>query len=231
MIAFGCPIIDRAKYSRFAEPGIRRAAEPDSTLLLRHDAPSIQAAYNSMLEEAGARSDLEALVLLHEDVELRDRDLADKLRACMGDPLVAVVGAVGSQDVRSLDWWRGGMVGGVMAPALVGPDVVLGGASPRGPVESVDGLLLALSPWAVRTLRFDERFAPYFHGYDVDLCFQARERGRHVVVADIDVVHHAGLDFFDRRTWVPAYRLLHRKWGRRRAVAAGSTSAQRHRRT
>ncbi len=213
MIAFGCPVIDRAKYSRFAEPGIRRAAEPDSALLLRFDAPSIQAAYNSIIEEAGARSDLEALVLLHQDVELGDRDLADKLRACMSDPLVAIVGAVGSHDVRSLDWWRRGGVGRVMAPALVGPTAVVGGASPRGPVDSVDGLLLVLSPWAVRTLRFDERFAPYFHGYDIDLCFQARERGRRVVVADIDVVHHAGFDFFDRRTWVAAYMLWHRKWG------------------
>jgi hypothetical protein len=211
VIAFGCPVIDRAKYSRFAEPGIRRAAEQDSALLLRQDAPSIQAAYNSMIEEAATRSDLEALVLLHQDVELREGDLAVKLRACMRDPLVAVVGAVGSHDVRSLDWWRSGAVGGVTAPLIFGKGVA-GGPSPLGPVDSVDGLLLVLSPWAVRTLRFDERFAPYFHGYDLDICFQARERGRRVVVADIDVVHHAGLDFFDRGTWVPAYRLFHRKW-------------------
>ncbi len=213
MIAFGCPVTDREKYSRFAEPGIRRAIEPDSALLLRHHAPSIQVAYNSMLEEAGARSELEALVLLHQDVELRDGDLAEKLRACMRDPLVAVVGAVGSDDVRSLEWWRTGCVGGVTAPGLVGPDVLGGGPPALAAAESVDGLLLALSPWAVRTLRFDERFAPYFHGYDVDLCFQARERGRRVAVVDIDVVHHARMGFFDRRTWVPAYRLWHRKWG------------------
>ena len=130
-----------------------------------------------MIEEAGARSDLEALVLLHQDVELREVDLADKLRACMRDPLVAVVGAAGSHDVRTLEWWRNGMVGGVMAPALLGPEVLVGGHSPLGAVESVDGLLLALSPWAVRTLRFDERFAPYFHGYDVDLCFQGARAG------------------------------------------------------
>ena len=166
-----------------------------------------------MLEEAGARPDLEALVLLHQDVELRDGDLAETLRTCMRDPLVAVVGAVGCNGVHSLDWWRGRGVGGVLAPELAGPER-LRGSPPRGePVDTVDGLLLALSPWAVRTLRFDERFARDFHGYDVDLCFQARERGRRVVVADIDVAHHAGLDFFDRRSWVPAYMLWHRKWG------------------
>ena len=213
MIAFGCAVTDGLKYRRFAEPSIRRAAEPDSALLLRHGAPSIQTAYNSMLEEAGARPDLEALVLLHQDVELRDGDLAETLRTCMRDPLVAVVGAVGCNGVHSLDWWRGRGVGGVLAPELAGPERVRG-SPPRGePVDTVDGLLLVLSPWAVRTLRFDERFARYFHGYDVDLCFQAREQGRRVVVADIDVAHHAGLDFFDRRSWVPAYMLWHRKWG------------------
>ena len=213
VIAFGCPVTDRVKYKKFAEPGIRRAAEPDSALLLRHGAPSIQTAYNSIIEEAGARPDLEALVLLHQDVELRDGDLAERLRTCMRDPLVAVVGAVGSHNVRTCEWWRNGVVGGVKAPELVGPETVVGGTPPRGPVDSVDGLLLVLSPWAVRTLRFDERFAPYFHGYDLDICFQAREQGRRVVVADIDVVHHAGFDFFDRRTWVAAYMLWHRKWG------------------
>jgi len=215
MIVFGCAVTDGDKYRKFAEPGIRRAAEPDSALLLRHGAPSIQTAYNSMLQEAGARPDLEGLVLLHQDVELHDGDLATKLRICMGDPLVAVVGVAGSHDVHSLEWWRGsGGVGGVVAPEITGPGRVVGGTPPRGwPVDSVDGLLLALSPWAVRTLRFDERFAPYFHGYDVDLCFQARERGRRVVVADVDVAHHAGLDFFDRTSWVPAYMLWHSKWG------------------
>jgi len=215
MIVFGCAVTDGDKYRRFAETGIRRAAEPDSALLLRHGAPSIQTAYNSLLQEAGARPDLEALVLLHQDAELLERDLAEKLRICMGDPLVAVVGVAGSHDVHSLEWWGGsGGVGGVVMPEITGSGRVVGGTPPRGwPVDSVDGLLLALSPWAVRMLRFDESFAPYFHGYDVDLCFQARERGRRVVVADVNVAHHAGLDFFDRQSWVPAYILWHRKWG------------------
>lgn len=211
MIVFGCPVTDRAKYSRFAEPGIELAREPDSAVLLRHDAPSIQEAYNSILDEAAQRPDLEAVVLVHQDVELRDERLGEKLRASLRDPLVAVVGAVGSHDVRSLESWSHGFVGGVRAPALVGATVV-GGAPAAGPVESVDGLFMALSPWAVRNLRFDERFAPVFHGYDVDFCFQARERGRRVVVTDLDVVHHADLDFFDRRTFVPAYVMWHRKW-------------------
>jgi len=178
-----------------------------------------------MLDEAASLPDLEALVLLHQDVELRDERLADKLRMCLQDPLVAVVGAVGASNVRDLDYWDGGVIGGVAWPAIAKARNGVRGSITAGPVDAVDGLLMALSPWAVRNLRFDERFAPFFHGYDTDLCFQARERGRRVVVADLDVVHHARMDFFDRRTWVPAYMLWHRKWSdgspRRDSAATG----------
>lgn len=213
MIAFGCPVTDRTKYTRFAQPGMMRAGEPGSPILLRHDASSIQQAYNSMLNEAAALGDLEALVLLHQDVELRDERLGEKLRAWLRDPLVAVVGAIGAPRVHALDYWREGLIGGVAWPALGQAKSRIAGSLAAGTVEAVDGLLMVLSPWAVRTLRFDERFAPFFHGYDVDLCFQARERGRRVVVANLDVVHHAVMDFFDRRTWIPAYQVWHSKWG------------------
>ena len=45
-----------------------------------------------------------------------------------------------------------------------------------GEVETLDGFLLVLSPWAVRTLRFDESLGE-FHGYDLDFCLQVREAG------------------------------------------------------
>ena len=51
--------------------------------------------------------------------------------------------------------------------------------APIGEVDSVYGLLLALSPWAVRNLRFDESLGPRY-GHDFDLCAQARAAGRKV---------------------------------------------------
>jgi GT2 family glycosyltransferase len=77
-------------------------------------------------------------------------------------------------------------------------------------VDAVDGILLVLSPWAARELRFDEAFSQVFHGYDVDLCFQARERGRRVIVEQLEVVHHT----LDVRSmgWVQADVLWQRKW-------------------
>jgi GT2 family glycosyltransferase len=216
VIAFGCAITSDEKYREWALPGLRRAAEPDSLMVTRRDGGTLQAAYNSMIEEVRRRPDVEALVLLHQDTEIRDDAFAAKLRESLRHPLVGVVGVVGWRGVGGLGQWSDS-VGAVAAPRLLGPGRRLDSVVSEGTVEAVDGLLMALSPWAIRTLCFDERFARWFHGYDFDLCFQARERGRRVVVADFDVAHHAGFDFFDRRTWVPAARLWHGKWARRPA--------------
>ena len=64
-------------------------------------------------------------------------------------------------------------------------------------VDAVDGLLLVLSPWAVRNLRFDADRFDHFHGYDVDFCFQARAAGRRVVVDDIELLHHTNGGYND----------------------------------
>ena len=60
-----------------------------------------------------------------------------------------------------------------MPGALAGPQ--------RGPppaeVDTLDGQLLVLSPWAVRNVRFDESLL-LGHGYDLDFCLQVRAAGR-----------------------------------------------------
>ena len=69
-----------------------------------------------------------------------------------------------------------------------------------------------LSPWAVRNLRFDEQLARR-HGYDVDICLQARAAGRKVVTADLRVVHHHSLDLLpDAEEWIQAHIALAEKW-------------------
>ena len=45
---------------------------------------------------------------------------------------------------------------------------------------------MVLSPWAVRELRFDESLGK-LHGYDFDICMQARAAGKKVVTADFRV--------------------------------------------
>ena len=66
-----------------------------------------------------------------------------------------------------------------------------------GEVDTLDGFLLVLSPWAVRNIRFDEALGE-FHGYDLDFCLQVREAGRKVVTADFRAIHHRPLEMRSR---------------------------------
>lgn len=221
MIAFGSSITRPEDYRRYAEPGIRRAAEPDSEVDALEAIGSIFRSYNLLLDNAAAREDLEALVLVHQDAEILDPDLCAKARAALADPEVGVVGCVGAVGVRSLAWWEGTMTwasslyrygeaggGDLPVSALNGST-----AEPHtGEVDVVEGVLLVLSPWAVRSIRFDEGLGQ-LHGYDVDLCLQVREAGRKVVTADLRVAHHHSLDLVtDPETWVDAHVRIAEKW-------------------
>jgi hypothetical protein len=154
--------------------------------------------------------DLEALVLLHEDVELFDPAFGVRVRAALADPDVAVVGAVGARGVRSLAWWEGEMAGGV---AESRGSIFHGFTNVE--VDSVDGLMLVLSPWAVRHLRFDTETFSGFHAYDLDICFSARAAGKRVVVADLPLMHHTKGGYGDKAAWDAANAAFQAKWGLR----------------
>ena len=81
-----------------------------------------------------------------------------------------------------------------------------------GEVDTVDGFLLVLSPWAVRNVRFDESLV-LGHGFDLDYCLQVRAAGRKVVTADLRVVHHHSLELVsDLDLWVEAHMRVAEKW-------------------
>ncbi|MFN8201198.1 MAG: hypothetical protein U0S48_01445, partial [Solirubrobacteraceae bacterium] len=73
-------------------------------------------------------------------------------------------------------------------------------------------LLMALSPWAVRNLRFDQGTYSGFHAYDVDFCFAARAVGRKVVVADLPLMHHTKGGYGDKAVWDAADAAFRAKW-------------------
>ena len=207
MIAFGICIGSEEKYERCALPGLTRTAEPDAPVAESTGNRSILTAYNEILDAFADRDDLEALVLLHEDVELRDADFNDKVRRALSDPAVAVLGAVGARAVPGLEWWQGEGVGRC--------DETRGTiefGEREGLVDAVDGLLLVLSPWAVRHLRFDEETFSGFHAYDLDLCFQARAAGREVRVVDVDLFHHTKGGFGDEVGFRLADAAFRAKW-------------------
>jgi hypothetical protein len=210
VIAFAACIADRDKLARYALPGLRRAMEPGSAFAELETTTSIHEVYNEALEHFAPVEDLEALVLLHEDVELFDPDFCSLVRAALADPEVAIVGAVGARGVRSLAWWEGEMAGRVDESR---GRIDHGFADVR--VDSVDGLLLVLSPWAVRHLRFDTETFSGFHAYDVDICFSARAAGKRVVVADLPLMHHTKGGYGDKAVWDAANAAFQAKWSLR----------------
>jgi hypothetical protein len=207
VIAFGVCVGSRHKFVATAVPGLRRCAEDDSPVAEATEQTSIFKAYNEMLDAFGPMSDLEALVLLHEDVELQDPAFCTKVRRRLADETIAIIGAVGARGVPGLAWWGGKGFGRV---AESRGTVDFGGGCHD--VDAVDGLLLVLSPWAVRTLRFDATTFDGFHGYDVDICFQARALGRRVVVDDVALFHYAKGGYGDHDAWERADSALRRKW-------------------
>src|SRR5436305_166555 len=225
MIGFGTAVTQPNAYQRWAQPGIERAQERDSVVYPNSSFGSIFRAYNLLLLQAASHQDLEALVLLHQDVEIVDPDFCSKVRDALRDPLVGVVGCVGALDARSLAWWEGSVTwasfthryyehgGGELPAFAMHPDRFAPPPYARtGEVDTVDGLLMVLSPWAVRNLRFDESLGR-FHGYDFDFCLQVRAAGRKVVTADLKAIHHHSLELVnDFDEWVRAHIRIAEKW-------------------
>jgi len=237
VIVFASSITDPGVYKSCGQPGIRLAAEPDSEVLAHAAAGSIFRSYNLIMDMVAEREDLEALVLLHQDAEIADPSFCSKLRRALADPEVGVVGCVGAIGVRSIAWWEGsvtwasfvhryGELGGGDLPAFSWNGSQLPAYARTGEVDTVDGFVLALSPWTVRNVRFDESLGTQLHGYDFDFCLQVRTAGRKVVTADLKVVHHHSLELVsDVETWVAAHMRVAEKWdGRMPNVGVGGGS-------
>jgi GT2 family glycosyltransferase len=230
MIAFGSAVTSQEKYERFALPGCRLAAEPDSVLIaMPNEGSTLSQGYNRILDQLAERDDLEAVVLLHQDLEIANPDFVEVVRDCLTDPEVAIIGAAGAPRVHGLDWWEPGPVigdfewayqrdgGGTVAKDNWTNFVEVTGVHP---VDAVDGMILVLSKWAARNLRFDERIDPSAHGYDIDICFQATEAGKQIVVAGLGVTHHHELEvMMSYDAWIQAHIRIAEKWEGRLAEA------------
>ena len=177
-----------------------------------------------LMDQARKLEGLEALVLIHQDAEIIDPDFLKKIREALGDPDVAIVGCAGAIGVRNIAWWDGSVtwasfthryeeLGGGEVPALAWtPEETPTYARDR---RGRDRRRLRAGADALgdRELRFDESLGQAIHGYDFDLCLQAREKGKKVVTADLKVVHHHDLKLIrDVGNWIEAHIKVAEKW-------------------
>jgi hypothetical protein len=219
MIAFGVSIAEGDPYRRYCEPGLQLAREPDSQVYVFAAVGQAARTYNLILETAARRDDLEALVLVHPHTRITDASFCDKVRGALAEPEVAVVGPAGASGVRSIAWWEGELhvgsvtqqyheYGGGELPAFSWKERRPAG----GEVDAVGDLLMVLSPWAVRNVRFDEVLA-LGYGYDVDYCKRVRAAGRKVMTADLAVTHYQSLDLIEELLlWIEAHIHAEQQW-------------------
>lgn len=164
-------------------------------------------AYNTILDAYRGR-EMDAVVLLHDDLEIVDPDAEEKILKALAEPGVAIVGVCGGKGDQTLAWWESETVGRQMT------DSGMLDFGPRtGDVAFVEGSLFAFSPWAIENLRFDERY-PGFLGYD-DVCLTARAAGKRVVVTDVDTHHHTTVGFKSpaiAQAWDVAEAIFQKKW-------------------
>ena len=201
MIGYGCCVGSWEKTAANVIP--RTVGRP---LLGLSGQRSICVAYNTILDAYQHRG-LDALILLHDDLEITDPDAEEKFLAAM-EPDVAIVGVCGGLGDRELSWWNSPTLGHQMTDS--GP---LDFGQRTGDVAFVEGSIMVFSPWAIQNLRFDTAY-PGFLGYD-DVCLTARARGKRVVVADVDTHHHSTLGFKSpaiAESWAQAAGIFQRKW-------------------
>jgi len=238
MIVFGCAVTDESTFDRCFRPGYDRAAEADSMLIEDRDGGSVSAGYNRILERVGALDGVEAVVLVHQDLEILSADFCARVRAVLADPRVGLIGGAGSTEVAGLDWWDPGPIVGSYdwiydeSGSRVTMESWDGFREAEGivEVEAVDGMILVMPGPVARSLRFDAEIDPSAHGYDIDLSFQVRDAGLKVVVASLGIAHHHGLVVLSEPTgWIEAHQRLARKWEGRFSVPDGGRWEERAR--
>jgi hypothetical protein len=167
---------------------------------------SLCVAYNTILDAYRGR-DLDAVILLHDDLDLFDPLAEEKFLDALDDD-VALVGVCGGKGDKTLAWWESETVGHQRTDSGM-----LDFGARTGDVAFIEGSAMVFSPWAVEHLRFDERY-PGFLGYD-DICLTARAAGKRVVVADVDTWHHTTVGFKSpaiAAAWDVAEEIFQQKW-------------------
>ncbi|MFA9400907.1 MAG: glycosyltransferase, partial [Acidobacteriota bacterium] len=236
MVAIGCAITSPEKYEKYALPGIELASEPDTKLMGFASAGTVFRSYNLVLEQAAKLDDLEFLVMIHQDAQIIDPEFIPKIREAMAGEDVALVGCAGAVGIRSIAWWEGAVtwasfshhyeeLGGGEIPALTWLATETPSYANIGEVDMIDGFVMAFSPWAIQNLRFDEMTGGALHGYDFDICQQARDVGKKVVTADLKVIHHHSIELISELdTWVQAHIKFAKKWEHLLPAPEGETA-------
>jgi hypothetical protein len=205
VVAYGCCV---GSWDRFQANVVPHTQDQEVVAL--YGQTSIAVAYNKILDTfmKPTRSLPGALVLQHDDLEITDFDAEKKILEAFHDPTVALVGVAGGSAAQGLAWWNCDPIGHQLTDSM---NIDFGPRS--GYVDSLEGSILAFSPWAIQWLRFDITY-PGFHGYD-EISMIARFKGKRSLVIDLDTYHHTKVGFdsvASQDEWLRADKKFREKW-------------------
>lgn len=201
-IAYGCCVGSWDKFHQYVVPSVPKGRP----IIALSGRDSITAAYNDIMDTAAGRG-AEVLVLVHDDLEITDPQVEEKLLIAFnmryeGIGSVGLVGVAGGSARNGLAWWSADPVGHQMIDTGM-----IDFGQRHGVVDSVEGSFMAFSAWAMDNVRFNESFEG-FHGYD-HIGKSIYHSGRIAVVADIDTHHHTTAGFKSpesEQAWIDADR-------------------------
>lgn len=202
-LAYGTCVGSWAKYGRYVAPWV--GARPSKAMA---DQPSIAVGYNRILDHFRGQV-VDAVVLLHDDLEIIDPVFEHKVCAALMGRDVALVGVAGGGPY--LKWWDHDPIGHQVTDSGL---VDFGRRA--GDVDMLEGSVMVFSPWAVEHLRCDERYTDFRSGWD-DVCLTARAAGKRVVVVDADTHHHSTVGWKSpavAEAFEESERMFAEKWGR-----------------
>lgn len=185
MIGFGVCVGPTDLFEQVSGPSIRRFNAEGAPVLTVTGQSSMFRAYNALLDQAQSAG-CSGLLMIHDDVELR-ADPRPALEPLLEDDSVGVVGALGGMRPTSLAWWsqREGRKG-----RLEDWGKVHDYSSGVFDVDVVDDVIMCVSPWTIKNIRFPESRYGGFEGLGVILSSIIRRQSRRVLVADFDAMHH-----------------------------------------
>lgn len=205
MIGIVVCVSDEVIYRQSLLRGLAGQKYSDYVVVELRNQSDIHNAYNLALDNLAAQ-EVDTAVLVHQDVEFQDPGLLLTLREILRDPSIAIVGPVGARNVQTLSWWNGVVRGEVKDPFRT-----ISTPEPFGDVDVLDGMFLGMSRWGVENLRFDPLYGG-FHGYDGDICFEARSRHKRVVTAPLPIFHRSKSGYGNASAFAMATQHFREKW-------------------
>jgi hypothetical protein len=169
---------------------------------------SIGAAYNRILASVRP-SEVDALILQHDDLEITDPNAEERFIDALHDPEVALVGVAGGSARGGLAWWDHSPVGHQQIEGWL-----IDFGDREGPVELIEGSIMVFAPWVIGRMWFNE--TPGFHGYDEIAYRMHRLFEAKIVVIDVATYHHTHVGFKsveDGVEWREHDRRFKERWG------------------